>query len=147
WLLQSRLDGAGRQSGLHVAFEYIVDRRRRQRVDKSGRHQQLPGRIVRRKELAERNGERQVLFVRQQQKRVEIFVPREQQRIDADRDERWRHQRQINEAEQLQRRRAVDSRRLVQLVRQLVGRLLQHPDRIGRRDRDHRKNQRPLIIE
>src|SRR5256885_9979347 len=48
---------------------------------------------------------------------------------------------------QQERRCAVDSRRLVQLVRQLVGRLLQHPNCVRRRDRDHRENQRPLTIE
>src|SRR5947207_1302909 len=89
----SSLDGAGRQSGLHVAFEYVVDRRRRQGVDETGGHQQLPRRIVGREELAERHRERDVLLVGQQQECVEVFVPRQQQRIDADRDERRRHQR------------------------------------------------------
>ncbi len=78
---------------------------------------------------------------------VEVFVPGEQQRVGADRDERRRHQRQVDQAEELQRRRAVDLRRLVQLVGQLVGGLLQHPDRIGRSERHHREHQRPAVVQ
>src|SRR4029079_9592556 len=52
------LHGAGRQAADHVALERVLDRRRRQRVDESGGHQQLPGRIVRREEVAEGDRER-----------------------------------------------------------------------------------------
>ena len=44
----------------HVALERVVDRRRRQRVDEAGRHQQLPRRIVGGEEVAERDRQRDV---------------------------------------------------------------------------------------
>ena len=44
----------------HVALERVVDRRRRQRVDEAGGHQQLPRRIVGRQEVAQRHGQRDV---------------------------------------------------------------------------------------
>ena len=44
----------------HVALEGVVDRRRRQRVDQAGGHQQLPRRIVGRQEVAERDRQRDV---------------------------------------------------------------------------------------
>src|SRR6187402_3466006 len=43
---RSGLDRARGQAGNHVALEGVVDRRRRQGVDETGGHQQLPGRIV-----------------------------------------------------------------------------------------------------
>ena len=39
------------------------------------------------------------------------------------------------------------TRGLVELDRQLVGGLLQHPDRVGRGDRHHRQDQRPVVVE
>src|SRR3982751_3391966 len=49
----SALHRTGGQATDHVALEGVVDRCRRQRVEKAGRHQQLPGRVVRREEAAE----------------------------------------------------------------------------------------------
>src|ERR1700690_2093701 len=66
----SRLHRAGGEPADHVALESVVDRRRRQRVDETGRHQELPWRVVGRKEVAERHAERDVLVARQQQERV-----------------------------------------------------------------------------
>src|SRR6185436_11752796 len=54
----SALDGARREAAHHVAFEGVVDRRRRQRVDEAGGHQQFPRRIVGRQEVAQRHRER-----------------------------------------------------------------------------------------
>src|SRR5690242_3391927 len=76
----SALDRACRQPADHVALERIIDRRRRQRVDESRRHQQLPRRIVGREEVAERDAQRDVGVLRQQQERVQVLVPRKQQR-------------------------------------------------------------------
>src|SRR6478735_2350131 len=63
-IFTSRLHRACGQARLHVPLEHVVDRRRRQRVDQSGRHQELPGRVVSGEELPERNGERHVLVPR-----------------------------------------------------------------------------------
>src|SRR5687768_747450 len=54
----SALDGAGREPRHHVALERVVDRRRRQRVDEAGGHQQLPRRVVGREKVAERDRQR-----------------------------------------------------------------------------------------
>ena len=51
----SALHRAGGEPADHVALERVVDRRRRQRVDQAGRHQQLPRRIVGGEEVAERD--------------------------------------------------------------------------------------------
>src|SRR4030095_14959748 len=57
----------------HVAAERVVDRRRRQAVDQSGRHQDLPRRVVRGEEVPEADRERDRVLVREQQERVEIL--------------------------------------------------------------------------
>src|SRR6185436_18643765 len=72
----------------HVAAERVVDRGRRQAVDERGRHQDLPRRVVRGEEVPEADRERDGVLVREQQERVEVLVPREQQRIGEDRDQR-----------------------------------------------------------
>src|SRR5262245_27667841 len=54
------LDGSGGDAGDHVALERVVDRRRRQRIEEAGGHQQLPRRIVGRQEVAERHRQRDV---------------------------------------------------------------------------------------
>src|SRR6476646_9677066 len=46
WLSCLALDGTGREARHHVALEGVVDRRRRQSVDKTGGHQQFPRRII-----------------------------------------------------------------------------------------------------
>src|SRR5512140_3361092 len=56
-MITSLLHGAGGETGLHVAFEHVIDGSGRQRVQQARRHQQLPRRIVGGQELAERNGE------------------------------------------------------------------------------------------
>src|SRR5882762_7196114 len=89
----SALYCAGREAAYHVTLERVVDRRRRQRIDHADRHQQLPRRIVRRQKIAQCNAERDLPVVRQQQKRIQILVPSQQQRIGADRDQRRHHQR------------------------------------------------------
>src|SRR5258708_7514686 len=72
--MASALDRAGGEAGDHVALERVVDRRRRQRVDQPGGHQELPRRIVGGEEIPERHRERDALVVREQQKRVQVLV-------------------------------------------------------------------------
>src|SRR5260221_2190225 len=79
--MASALDRAGGDAGDHVALEGLADRRPRNRVDQARGHQQLPWRIVGGEEIAERHRERDALVVREQQERVQVFVPREQQQI------------------------------------------------------------------
>src|ERR1019366_142757 len=146
-LHSSALHGAGREARDHVALERVVDRRRRQRIEKTGRHEQLPWRIIRGKKAAEGDAERRAPVVGEEQECKEIFVPGEQQRIGADGDQRRQHERQVDEAKELQRRGAVDTRSFVELEWQLVGGLFQHPDRIRRCDRHHRQDERPLAVE
>src|SRR5438046_1819953 len=102
------LDRASREAADHVALERVVDRRRRQRVDQTRRHQQLPRRIVGREKAAEGHAQRRALVVGEKKERVQVLVPRQQQRVGAHSDERRQHQWQVDEAKQLQRRRAVD---------------------------------------
>src|SRR3982751_631700 len=54
----SALDRARSQAADHVALECVVDRCRRQRIQQARGHQQLPGRVVRGQEAAERDAER-----------------------------------------------------------------------------------------
>jgi hypothetical protein len=88
-----------------------------------------------------------VTSVRQKQEGVEILVPCEEERIGADRDQRRRHQREVDQPKQLERRSAVDIGGLVEFLGQLVGGLLEDPDRVGRGECEHREDQRPLVIE
>src|SRR5882672_5199400 len=55
--MASALDRAGGEAGDHVALERVVDRRRGERIDQPGGHQQLPRRIVGREKIAERHRE------------------------------------------------------------------------------------------
>src|SRR5664279_5798505 len=68
---RSGFHSTGGQSADHVALERVIDRRRRQRVDEAGRHQQFPRGIVGRQEAAQGNAERHVPVVGQQQERIE----------------------------------------------------------------------------
>src|SRR5258708_3297196 len=98
--MASALDRAGGEAGDHVALERVVDRRRRQRIDQPGGHQELPWRIVGGEEIPERHRERDAPVVREQQERVQVFVPSEQQRVGPHRHERRRHQRQADHPEE-----------------------------------------------
>ena len=64
----------------------------------------------------------------------EIFVPRGDEDVDAGRDDARHHQRQDDEADRLQPARAVDHRRLVEILRDRVEIARQHPDREGDRE-------------
>src|SRR5688572_2638114 len=99
---------AGGEAGNHVPPERVIDRRRRQRIDQPRRHQQFPRRIIRGDEMAERDCERNGLLVRKQEVGIEVLVPRQEQGVGADGDQRRHHQRQVDQAEELQRRRAID---------------------------------------
>src|SRR6476659_699280 len=70
------LHRAGGESADHVALECVIDRRGRQRVDEAHRHQQLPRRIVGGEKVAERDAERDLAVVGQEQECVEVFIPR-----------------------------------------------------------------------
>src|SRR3954467_9499803 len=61
----SRFHGAGGEAADHVALEGVVDRRRGQRVDAAGRHEQFPRRIVGRQEVAERHRQRDAVVAGQ----------------------------------------------------------------------------------
>src|SRR6185369_14096060 len=63
----SALHRAGGEPRDHVALERVVDRRRRQRVEQPGGHQQLPRRVVGGEEAAERDAERRAAVVGEQQ--------------------------------------------------------------------------------
>src|SRR5450432_548371 len=67
---ESALDRAGGQATDHVALEGVIDRRRRQGVDHADGHQQLPRRIVRREKVAQRNRQRDLPVVGQQQEGI-----------------------------------------------------------------------------
>ena len=97
--------------------------------------------------MPQSHGKRQTAVLGQQQEGVKILVPGQQQRVSADGHQRGNHQRQVNEAKQLQGCCAIHPGGFVELIRQLVGCLLEHPDAIRRGNRDHRQNQRPLVVE
>src|SRR5437870_3603324 len=143
----STFHSPSRKPADHIALERIVDRRRRRSVNETRRHQQLPWRIVGSEKVAQGDGQGDLLVVRQQQERIQVLVPREQQGVGANGDQRGHHQRQIYQSKELQRRCAVDLGRLVKLIRKLVGRLLEHPDGVWRGDGNHRQDQRPLVVE
>src|SRR5450755_59658 len=75
---RSGLHRARGQPADHVALECIVDGSRRQRVNESDSHQQFPGRIVGSEKVSQRDRKRDLPVIRQQQERVQIFVPRKQ---------------------------------------------------------------------
>src|SRR2546426_410054 len=72
---------AGGKPSDHVPLERVIDRRRRYRVDEADGHQELPWRVVRSEEVAERDRQRDLPVMGKQQESVQIFVPREKQRI------------------------------------------------------------------
>src|SRR5262249_4838068 len=71
-----------------VALEDVIQHDRRDRVHRRHGHEQIPGRIVRRQEVAHRDGKGNARLAREQQQRIEILVPRIEERIGPDGDER-----------------------------------------------------------
>ena len=144
--VSSTFDAAHGQAGGHPAAEQVIDHHRRDRVDDRRRHHVVPRRLVAVEELRQRHRHRHAAFVRQQQELVEILVPGEQQRVGADRDQRRRHQRQVDAEIDLQRRGAVDPRRLVELDRDAAAVLLEDEDRVGRGEGHLDRDDRPDVV-
>src|SRR5947199_8438726 len=84
----SSLHCAGGKPSDHVPLERVIDRRRRHRVNEANGHQELPWRVVSRQKVAERDGQRDLPVMGKQQESVQIFVPRQKQRVGSDGEQR-----------------------------------------------------------
>src|SRR5262245_52021255 len=115
--LVSALDPTHGEARGHAAAEHVVDRDRRNRVHDRGRHHVVPRRLVAVEELRQGHRYAHAVLRGQQQELIEVLVPGQQQGVGADRDQRRRHQRQVDLPVYLEGRGAVDPCRLVELDR------------------------------
>ena len=89
----ANMEITAKQAAGHLAADGVVNDQRWNGIEDGGGHQQIPGRLIARQELAQCDRHSYDGAAGQQQERVQVFVPGQQQRIGADGDQRGCHQR------------------------------------------------------
>src|SRR5215471_3400939 len=141
------LHRAGDETVGEVATEHVVEEHGWQGVDDGERHEEVPRRVVAGEEVAHAHGERDGLLALEEEHGVEILVPRVEEGVRPDGNQRRRDERQVDTEEHRDEPRSVHGRRLVDLRGNGLGVVPQHPQGVGRGEGGHGEDQGPVGVE
>src|SRR5215831_15723674 len=141
------LHRAGDETVGEVATEHVVEEHGRQGVDDGERHEEIPRGVVAGEEITHAHGEGDGLLALKEEHGVEILVPREEEGVSPDGDQRWRDEGEVDAEEHRDQPGAVHGRRLVDLRGNGLGVVPQHPQGVGGGEGGHGEDEGPVGVE